>query len=159
MSSLTPVYSANVFSRSGFKSGLGLDGRVLHFLLCDKPKIGAIVLNFHLSCKRTDALSENNLLPVPVPVYLRVMPRSYAVSIMFLPVEVFLTNSMLLSFQTHICKYTFYLNNSAFPSNNHPGILAVFIFKKIQAFLGYSDILPLVFTCKKSSFEEPSICK
>lgn len=66
----TTVYSANVFSRPGFESGVGPDGMILRFLLCDKPKIGAIVLNFSLLDKWTDALSEDNLLPVPVPVIL-----------------------------------------------------------------------------------------
>lgn len=61
-----------MFSRPGFESGVGPDGMILHFLLCDKPKIGAIVLNFSLLDKWTDALYEDNFLPVPVPVCPRV---------------------------------------------------------------------------------------
>lgn len=69
MSSVTlPVCSEDLDS----KSGLGPSGMFLPFLLCDKPKIEAVVLNFSLLDKWTDALSEDSLLPVPVPVYLRV---------------------------------------------------------------------------------------
>lgn len=69
MSSVTPPMCSEDLDS---KSGLGPSGMFLPFLSCDKPKIEAVVLNFSLLDKWTDALSEDSLLPVSIPVYLRV---------------------------------------------------------------------------------------